>query len=417
MIKNKFGHLMIPLVFGVILSACTPQEETEVAKLEVLPIEETIPEPTPTPEPEFEEYDIQLMSLGDNLIHMGVVNTGKQEDGSRNYDCLFETMKPYLAEAEIKVINQETIFGGNHLGFSGYPHFNSPTEIGDAIANAGFNVVLQASNHSADQGMEGIYHCAEYWDTHPEVTMLGIYGKEEEQETVKYLEIDGFRFALLNYTYGPNYETLIPGLAEHMDILCDYNRNTGLMDYTSLNPKVLEDIAEAELTADFVIVFPHWGTEYTTEPSSYQRKFAEMMTEAGADVIIGTHPHVVQPVEWITTSNGNSALCYYSLGNYVSTQKDTISMLEAMAWVSFHVTEDGIYLNGEKSGALPLVCHYNSGPLRIEAVYPLEEYTEDMAARHGITPYGGKILKVSELEQKCNEILGEFVLSKEDIVQ
>ena len=118
-------------------------------------------------------------------------------------------------------------------------------------------------------------------------------------------------------------------------MLCNYDETTGRMNYTGLHPDVLTDIAEAKQMADIVIVCPHWGTEYTTEPSSYQRKFALQMVEAGADIIIGTHPHVVQPVEWIETENGNRALCFYSLGNYVSTQKEPLCMLEAMAWINF----------------------------------------------------------------------------------
>mgnify|MGYP004714311893 CR=1 FL=1 len=104
------------------------------------------------------------------------------------------------------------------------------------------------------------------------------------------------------------------------------------------------------------------------------------MTEAGADVIIGTHPHVVEPVEWITAENGNESLCYYSLGNYVSTQKNALSMLEGMAWLTFHVAEDGVSIERKTTGVIPLVCQYTSGPVRFENVYLLEEYTEELAA-------------------------------------
>lgn len=90
------------------------------------------------------------------------------------------------------------------------------------------------------------------------------------------------------------------------------------------------------------------------------------MTEAGADIIIGTHPHVVEPVEWITAENGNESLCYYSLGNYVSTQKNALSMLEGMAWLTFHVAEDGVSIERKTTGVIPLVCQYTSGPVRFE---------------------------------------------------
>ena len=157
-------------------------------------------------------------------------------------------------------------------------------------------------------------------------------------------------------------ETIPKSIRGHLNILCDYNENNGQIDFTTLNPKVCEDIAAAKELADMVIVFPHWGTEYQKTSSSYQKKFALQMTEAGADLIIGTHPHVPQPVEWITAENGNQSLCYYSLGNYVSTQKKALSMLEEMAWVTFHVTEEEVSISTENTGVVPLVCHYNSPP-------------------------------------------------------
>lgn len=366
------------------------------------------------PEP-FQEYDITLMALGDNLMHMGIVYTGKQTDGSWDFSFLFEGIQDFLETADIKIINQETILAGNEKGFSGYPYFNSPTEVGDAIAAAGFNVVLHASNHAADQGVKGLINCAEFWEQYPDVLMTGIYTEEKKDSDIPLLTIKDITFAVLNYTYGPNMEILPEELEGHLELLCNCDPDTNRMDFTTLHPQVLEDIRKAEALADIVIVCPHWGTEYTTEPSSYQEDFALQMTEAGADLILGTHPHVIQPVTWITSENGNRALCYYSLGNYVSTQKTALCMLEAMAWVTFHVDEEGVSLSETNTGALPLICHYTSGPVRLENVYLLENYTKEDAARHGIRSYGGVTLSLEDLEQWSQEILGEWVLRKEQL--
>jgi poly-gamma-glutamate synthesis protein (capsule biosynthesis protein) len=369
------------------------------------------------PEPVFEEYDISLMALGDDLMHMGIVNTGKQADGSYDFSFLFQGMEDFLSAADIKVINQETILGGNERGFSGFPYFNSPTQVGDAIADAGFNVVLHATNHAADQGLSGLSSCVSFWETnHPDVLVTGISGEDEPSPAIGFLTVKDVTFAILNYTYGPNMEVLPSNLMGHLNMLCAYNESTGLIDFTTLNPQVTEDIRTAKEQADIVIVFPHWGTEYQKNPSSYQEKFAEEMTEAGADLIIGTHPHVPQPVDQITSANGNQALCYYSLGNYVSTQKQALSMLEEMAWVTFHVTEDGAALSREKTGVIPLVCQYKSGPVRLDRVYLLEEYTEDLAASHGIRNYGGVTLRLSDLQSDAEEIFGDFILKKADIL-
>ena len=368
----------------------------------------------PLPESEsFPEYDITLMAVGDNLMHMGVVQSGKQEDGSLDYTFLYNGISEFLQNADIKIINQETILGGNERGFSGYPRFNSPTEVGDSIARSGFNVVLHASNHAADQNAEGLIACANFWNNYPGVLMTGIHADEEKAGEIPLLPVGDITFAILNYTYGPNMEALPKSLEGHLNLLCDYNAKTRRIDFTTLNPRVITDIQNAKALADVVIVCPHWGTEYMTKPSGYQQKFAMQMAEAGADLIIGTHPHVVQPVEWITAGNGNRALCFYSLGNYVSTQKGGISMLEALAWVTFHVDENGVSISEDKSGAVPLVCHYTSGPVRIQQIYLLEDYTAELASVHGIHSYGGVNLTLKDLLCWNAEILGERTLTRQ----
>lgn len=384
-------------------------DEPLLIESESLPIEN---------EPDTGEYDITLMAIGDNLLHMGIVNTGIQSDGSYDYSFLFNNISAYLDKADIKVINQETIFAGNELGFSGFPTFNSPIEVGDAIAAAGFNVVLHATNHAADKGIKGIENCAFFWEQYPEILVTGIRGDEEVSENpeLPLFEVGEFKFAILNYTYGPNSETIGPSLRKHLNMLCNYDEKSGRIDFTTLNPRVAEDIKAAKEAADIVIVFPHWGTEYKTTPSKYQIKFAQEMAEAGADLIIGTHPHVPQPVEWITAENGNRALCYYSLGNYVSLQKRAECMLEGMAWVTFHVSEEGIEVSDKNTGILPMVCQYNSG-FRLENVYFLEDYTEEMAQRHGIRKYeNGVVLHLSDLQKQSQDTFGGMVLTKTEVL-
>jgi len=276
-------------------------------------------------------------------------------------------------------------------------------------------VVLHSSNHAADRKIEGLLHCVEYWKQYPQVVMAGIH-EEETESAIEILTIDDIDFAIINYTYSPNLEVLPESIQGHLDMLCNYDRSTGAIDFTTLNPDVLSDIEEAKQMADIVIVCPHWGTEYTTTPSSYQQKFAMQMTEAGADIIIGTHPHVVQPMEWIEAENGNRALCYYSLGNYVSTQKNPLCMLEAMAWIQFKVSEEGIAIDQEKTGVVPMVCHYNANPVRTEGIYLLEDYTPEQAAAHGIKIYGEVDLVFDDLLQWTQEVFGENVLESEELL-
>ncbi len=384
------------------------------------PTTEKITEP-PTEAP----VELTLIAVGDNLIHSGVVKTGKQSDGSYNFDFMFTGIQSYIDKADISVINQETIFGGNDLGFSGYPNFNSPTEIGDAIVKAGFDVVLHASNHARDKGIEGLLNCVDYWKTKPEVLTLGIYETAEEQQVIPTMEVEGITFALLNYTYSHNWSSFAKDVEGHLNMLCAYDEESRKIDYSTINPKVLEDIKKAEEIADVVVVFPHWGTEYTLKATEQEKNFAKLMTEAGADLIIGTHPHVIQPVEWVESNNGNKALCYYSLGNYLSTQDRAVAMLGGMAVVKIKKENGVITVGTEGTGAVPLVTHYTSSGQgsygKIESIYLLSDYTEEKAAKHGMmVRYKSKVesnpgrylVTKKKLDNWANEVFGEFLLER-----
>ena len=174
-----------------------------------------IPSPTPTPPP-FEEYDIRLMAVGDDLLHMGVINSGVQEGGGYNFDHLYTGIADALDMCDIKIINQETIFGGNEKGASGYPSFNSPTEVGDALVKAGFNVILAATNHVADMGVDGMKNAYAYWQTQPDALLCGLYdGTEPTEPRIPIIEVEGFKFAILNYTYSCNMASLPNGFENY----------------------------------------------------------------------------------------------------------------------------------------------------------------------------------------------------------
>ena len=373
-----------------------------------------IPSPTPTPPP-FEEYDIRLMAVGDDLLHMGVINSGVQEDGSYNFDHLYTGIADALDMCDIKIINQETIFGGNEKGASGYPSFNSPTEVGDALVKAGFNVILAATNHVADMGVDGMKNAYAYWQTKPEALLCGLYdGTEPTEPRIPIIEAGGFKFAILNYTYSCNMASLPGGFENYFGTLCPWD-GSRMLDFNNLRQEVLDEIALAKTMADIVIVCPHWGVEYTTTPTDVEKQMALAMTEAGADLIIGTHPHVPQPVEVVESPNGNRCLCYYSLGNYVSTQQQDITMLEEMAWVVFHVTEEGIYLDEPRCGVIPMVDHYTYGPLKFQRVYYLADYDQDLASSHGILGWGGVNLSVDKLNEYTEQIMGNYRIDRPDL--
>ena len=339
-----------------------------------------------------------LVSVGDVLGHESVIYANQNADGSYDYDKLFAHLKSDFTEADLAVVNQETIFGGTDIyPYAGYPNFNSPEAIGDAEVRAGFDVILHATNHTRDTGEQGIEYCLNYWKTnHPDTTVLGIHASKKEQDTITVVTKNDIRIAMLNYTYGLNGYSLAAG-KEYLVDLIDTER-------------IRSDIRKAKEMADFVIVFPHWGIEYQYEPNTEQKNLAQMMADEGADLIIGTHPHVLESVEWLKGSSGNKTLCYYSLGNYISGQTATDRLLGGMARVT--LVKEGDKTSIEDACLVPLVTHYVwSSNYYTSETYKLADYTKDLAAVHSIHSYDSGF-SVSALKKLAEQIVGEKWISE-----
>lgn len=313
---------------------------------------------------------VTLLAVGDNLIHIEVVQSGKQENGSYNFDHLYDEIKDEIMAADIAVVNQETILGGKDLTYSGYPAFNSPTEIGDALVAAGFDVVLHATNHTMDKGFKGVSNTFKFWKTYPDIRVLGINETREDRDRIPIIEKNSIKIAMLNYTYGLNGYKVPEDKPYLVNML-----NKGEME---------RDIKKARELADFVIVYPHWGTEYVYEPIRSQRELVSFYSELGVDLVIGAHPHVIQPVEWVTSSSGHKTLVYYSLGNFLSYQKEPARMLGAMAHVT--ITKDDSYTYISDASVTPIITHYEHGPADYNyAIYRLSEYSSELGSVHGVS--------------------------------
>lgn len=337
---------------------------------------------------------VRIVAVGDNLIHNSVLKSGKINDSTYNFDRLFEVMKNDFQKADIAIINQETILGGSFRPYDGYPNFNSPFELGDAIIEAGFDVVLHASNHTLDVGVQGIHNCIEYWKKHKEIACLGINESKEEREHIKIIEKNGIKFALLNYTYGLNGRTLPK----------DKSYLVNLIDTTL----IINDLRKAEQIADFTIVFPHWGEEYVYKPNKNQRQLAQLMTENGADLIIGTHSHVLQSIEWIECDNGNKALCYYSLGNYTSGQLASPRVLGGMAKITIAWEDGSAHIIN--AGITPTITHYEwVKGTSMHKTYKLSDYTNNLERRHSLNYYDSTF-SIKNLQQLADQIIGDWII-------
>lgn len=328
------------------------------------------------------DKEITIVMVGDILLHTPLEEAAEDDAGNYNFDFIFEDTKKDIASADIAIVNQEVIIGGEELGVSGYPAFNAPTEIGDALVKAGFDVVCHGTNHALDKGKKGILNTLDYWEeNHPEITILGINDSKEDQENITIIEQDGIKIALLNYTYGTNGISLPKGMPYAVDMLD--------------KDKVISDLKYAEENADFTIVCPHWGTEYELGTDSSQKKWAKIFREYGADLVIGTHPHVIEPIEMMedgkagySNNHGNGdMLVYYSLGNFVNWTSGkgkgvANRMVGGMAQISIGFDKNGEVVIKDY-GVEALVCHVKSGDRNIR-VCPLSSYSEAMGLENEI---------------------------------
>lgn len=336
---------------------------------------------------------IRIVMVGDILLHTPVEESAVQSDGSRNFDALFVNTCENIKAADIAIVNQEVIIGGQELGVSGYPAFNAPTEIGDALVNAGFDVVCHATNHALDKGKRGVQNTLEFWNTnYPEMGVIGINGSTEDRNEIYVYECCGVNIAILNYTYGTNGIPMPADMPYAVNMLSEQT--------------VAEDICRAEEIADFTIVCPHWGTEYSLEVSGEQKKWAKIFMENGADLVLGTHPHVIEPIEWMRDENtGNEMLIYYSIGNYVNWTSGTGDgvanrMLGGMADIMLEVDDGKVSISDY--GIVPIVSHVESGVNGV-TVYRLSEYTEALAARNEIVKQDGNF-SLEYLENLCSDV-------------
>lgn len=336
---------------------------------------------------------VTLVAVGDNLIHNTLITAGEQEDGSLDYTSLYANIKPEIEKADIAVIDQETILGGSSFEYTGYPLFNSPWEIGDAAIDAGFDIFNCATNHTMDMGWAGIEKELEYFSGKENVVALGINEDERDYNSITYYEKNSITFALLNYTFGTNG---IP-LPE------DKPWCVNLLD----KDKVTADIKEARENADVVIVFPHWGTENSHDVSDYQKEYTKLFSDLGVDIVIGCHPHVLQPVEWVTNeSTGKKMIVYYSLGNFISHQIELDQLCGGMAQLTIEKHGDEIEISSAK--LVPIVCHYNRGENDkfVFDVYKLSDYTDELAASHSQS--GGTVEYYTNL---VNDVIDEEFIS------
>lgn len=321
---------------------------------------------------------ISFLAVGDNVIHPNLYTDAlnRSTDGvTYNFKPMYEDVADIIAAADIAFINQETIFGGAALGYSGYPCFNTPSDLGYDLADIGFDIVNIATNHMCDMGSTGYANALDFYDTLADETgviMIGGFRDEEDYDNVRVIERGGVKIALLAYTYGTNGISL-PSSSELVVPYIDEDT-------------VVRQLEIARAAAAFVIVSVHWGTENTQVLTDEQTHMAQVMASNGADVIIGHHPHVLQKIDMLDNMYGGKTLCVYSLGNFTSSMMYPANMTGGI--FTFDIVCDGYSRPYAANAVMTPTVFYYSTTWYGTHVYLMKDFTDELAASHGTARYG-----------------------------
>ena len=348
-----------------------------------------------------EQTVVSFMGVGDNLIHDTVYKDALQKDGTYDFTDMYANFSEDLKNTDIKFINQETVLGGVDLGLSGYPTFNSPTEIAKNLESVGFNLVNLASNHCLDRMEQGIANELAAFDE-TNIVHDGVYNTQEEFDTIPTFTKNGITFSFLAYTYGTN------------GIQPTYTYNVSYFD----DAQIQSDVQRAKEISDVVIVSAHWGDENTFEPNDFQKHYAQLFADCGVDVVIGTHPHMIQPVEWIEGSKGNKMLCVYSLGNFIGGMLTTDNAIGGE--IKFDFIKKGENISIENVEWIPTIIHFEGDQANIMEersnyqAYKVSQYTDKLAKKHVLNNYEGNVVSLEYIDSKTREVISAEFLGEYD---
>ena len=365
---------------------------------------EPTPEPTPTPAPTIKPTETtKFIGVGDNLIHGMLYMQAAERAGGNGYDFdyAYENIEDYFDDFDIKFINQETLVN-DAFAPSTYPQFSSPLELGEKVIDMGFNAIAMSNNHSYDKGAKGIRASLEFWQNQTGLEYFGFYTGDDENE-IKYMDINGIRVAFLAYTRWTNGLSISDETCPQIVFTYDYDT-------------IERQVKTAKENADLVIASCHWGYEETNQIIGEQQETARKLNEFGVDAIIGTHPHVIQTVEWIENEEtGHKTIVCYSLGNFISAQSTANTMLGGMFQFDIKKTytdlEDNYIVTIENPKFVPTVTHYDANYTNVRN-YLLKDYTEELANSHGVRAFE-PVFSIEFMERVINKYIPEeFLLYK-----
>lgn len=352
---------------------------------------------TPMDEP-YEVGRISFLAAGDNVIHpcIYIDARNRANANTRPYDFkpMYSDVADYIASFDLAFINQETLMCGDGYSLSGYPNFNSPQDLGRDLADIGFDIINIANNHSLDKGTKGLAATIDFYNSGEmsSVTMIGGYMNKEDYDRIRTVEKNGITLALLSFTEHTNGHTL----PQSSSVIVPYTNDADMIN----KAKAAEEIA------DITICSVHWGDENNSVPNENQKRMARLLAENGVDVILGHHPHVLQPIEIIETDKG-STLCIYSLGNLLSAMEYWQNMVGGFFTFDIVKTSDG-EVTFESPKFTPTAFFY--GPSYYNShLYFLSDYTADVAKNHGTGRLYGHPATPQDMLDYAKRIMGDYL--------
>lgn len=380
--KNRAAAFAAIFLAGAILASCskvdhsvnsnasTTTTETSTTTTDVTTAPTTTTAVTTTTSPPIVEYTTHFFAAGDNLIHSSIYNQAHEraQDGTYDFDYAYENIEHLIPQTGVRYLNQETLVCNDMFEPSTYPCFNSPTQLGDKMIDLGFNAFCMSNNHVLDKGESGLLYALEYWESRNQLA-FGAYENVEDMENIRTMNVDGITFAFVAFTEHTNGINIPSG----SEIQVIYTSNEELMK---------SQIEAADAVSDVVVVSAHWGVENSNNVVDAQRNLAQSFVDWGADIVIGTHPHTIQTVEWLETDDGSDAIVFYSLGNFISAQSYSNLMVGMLADFDVTYNSENDTVSLDNVNAIPIVTHYD-GSYHNVRVYPREDYTAELASAHG----------------------------------
>ena len=359
------------------LGGFRPGQAPVSAEPEAPPPVSSLPaEPEPEPEPQPVVETVRFSATGDNLIHSKIYQQAAARavgDAAYSFDYCYANLVPFYSDFDVNWINQETLCT-DELAPSTYPCFSTPGDCARALYRAGFRVFSLSNNHTYDKGASGIAATLRFWASMPaDVVTTGLWRGEADYGTIPLHTVNGVTIAYLSYT-------------EHTNGIPRSSAMEANVLYTSQTDVIEQQVRQAAQLADFVVVGVHWGVEDSHTITGAQRTLAQQLADWGADVIVGTHPHVLQNAGWLTAEDGRRVFAAYSLGNFLSTQSKKDQLIGAVLTLRLQKTTspDGtVQLEVLDPQLHPTVTHYGAGKSDVRA-YLYRDYTPELAAAHGV---------------------------------